>query len=172
MWTHVWKRWMDMIFWWLPKPQETRSQETTHEEAAPKETAPGKTAPRDEGAAQGGSAPAESQQAGSHQAAGAPAGSTSGAGERAGGAAATAASSAASGAAPAAAATDSGPDDLTTIKGIGPAMQDKLRALGLNTYRDLAAADAEALAQQLKATQRTITAKQVRGWIQAAREQT
>jgi predicted flap endonuclease-1-like 5' DNA nuclease len=61
------------------------------------------------------------------------------------------------------------PDDLTTIKGIGPAMQRELEALGLTTFDDLANADAEALTDKLKPSQRTLTTDKVKAWIEAAR---
>jgi predicted flap endonuclease-1-like 5' DNA nuclease len=59
------------------------------------------------------------------------------------------------------------PDDLTTIKGIGPATQDKLRGLGIATFKDLAAANPEELVQQLKGGQ-PISEAQIRGWTAEA----
>lgn len=61
------------------------------------------------------------------------------------------------------------PDDLTNIKGIGPAMQRELEALGLTTFDELASADAEALTDKLKPSQRTLTTDKVKAWIEAAR---
>jgi Pathogenicity locus len=43
-------------------------------------------------------------------------------------------------------------DDLTAIKGIGPAIQEKLRALGIATFSDLARADPKALTERFKGT--------------------
>ena len=40
------------------------------------------------------------------------------------------------------------PDDLTVIKGIGPAVQNKLRALGITTFAELAKADPDALLER------------------------
>ena len=60
-------------------------------------------------------------------------------------------------------------DDLTVIKGIGPAIQEKLRALGIATFSDLARADPKAWG--LKGPQ-PISEARVRGWIEAARQRT
>ena len=62
-------------------------------------------------------------------------------------------------------------DDLTVIKGIGPAVQAKLRSFGITGLAALAAADPEALAAKLKASQ-PISTTRVKGWIEAARDQT
>ncbi len=61
-------------------------------------------------------------------------------------------------------------EDLTVIKGIGPAVQKKLRGLDIATFSDLAEADADALTEKLKGSQ-PISVAQVRGWTEAAREQ-
>ncbi len=61
-------------------------------------------------------------------------------------------------------------DDLTVIKGIGPAMQEKLRAEGIHSFRDLAAADADALTARLKAVQVVISRTRVEEWIKTARD--
>jgi predicted flap endonuclease-1-like 5' DNA nuclease len=115
MWEQNFKRWIDLVFWWLPKPEA------------------GQPAPR---------------------------------------AAKPAADSAPEHAAPVqAAARDAVPDDLTVIKGIGPAVQQKLHALGIRTFDDLAAADPETLAEQLKGRQ-PISETLVRGWTEAADQQT
>jgi polyhydroxyalkanoate synthase len=63
------------------------------------------------------------------------------------------------------------PDDLTVIKGIGLAVQEKLRSLGITTFRDLATADPDDLVDQLKASL-PVSKARVRGWIEAARERT
>jgi large subunit ribosomal protein L21 len=62
-------------------------------------------------------------------------------------------------------------DDLTVIKGIGPALQKKLRALGIVTFSDLARADPKSLAERLKGSQ-PISEARVRGWTEAARKRT
>jgi predicted flap endonuclease-1-like 5' DNA nuclease len=62
-------------------------------------------------------------------------------------------------------------DDLTVIKGIGPAVQDKLRSLGIVTFSDLAKADPKTLAKELRGSQ-PISEVRVRSWTEAARERT
>lgn len=59
--------------------------------------------------------------------------------------------------------------DLTGIKGIGPAMQKRLGAIGIATPADLAAADATTLTTQLKADKAVVSEAQVSQWIEAAR---
>jgi predicted flap endonuclease-1-like 5' DNA nuclease len=61
------------------------------------------------------------------------------------------------------------PDDLTEIKGIGPAVQNKLRALGITTFADLAAADPDQLMARLKGSQ-PLSLGRVRHWTEAARQ--
>ena len=60
------------------------------------------------------------------------------------------------------------PDALTVIKGIGPVYQWKLRDAGVNTYKQLAAADPAQLRRMLdiKEWQRV----DVRSWIEQARD--
>ena len=72
----------------------------------------------------------------------------------------------ASGAAPSSAA-QGGSDDLTAIKGIGPAIARKLEAAGVRTFADLAAADPNDLADKIAS--RPVTAERVRTWISEAR---
>ena len=60
-------------------------------------------------------------------------------------------------------------DDLTVIKGIGPAVQEKLRGLGIRTFSDLARADPKAVTERLKGSQ-PLSEARVRGWIEAARQ--
>jgi large subunit ribosomal protein L21 len=59
-------------------------------------------------------------------------------------------------------------DDLTVIKGIGPAVQKKLRELDIITFSDLAEADADALTEKLKGSQ-PISITRVRAWTEDAR---
>ena len=61
-------------------------------------------------------------------------------------------------------------DDLTVLKGIGPVVQEKLRSLGIATFRDLATADPERLTEQLQGKQ-PISKAMVRAWTEAARKQ-
>jgi large subunit ribosomal protein L21 len=60
-------------------------------------------------------------------------------------------------------------DDLTVIKGIGPAVQKKLTELNIVTFGDLAEADPEALTEEFKGSQ-PISIARVRAWTEAARE--
>ena len=62
-------------------------------------------------------------------------------------------------------------DDLTVIKGIGPTVQTKLRSFGITSLAALAAADPEALAAKLKASQ-PISTTRVRSWIESAMDRT
>ena len=58
-------------------------------------------------------------------------------------------------------------DDLTRIKGVGPAMAEALYALGIRSFGQLAAQDAESLAARLPA--RISAARIVRErWIEQA----
>jgi predicted flap endonuclease-1-like 5' DNA nuclease len=113
MWNEIFKRWIDLLFWWVPK-DEARPPEKA------KERAPSVTEQS------AGREPEVAQQAVSD-------------------------------------------DDLTVIKGIGPATQEKLRALGIATFSDLARADPKALTERLKGSQ-PISEARVRGWTKAARQ--
>jgi len=61
-------------------------------------------------------------------------------------------------------------DDLTVLKGVGEAMQKKLRGQGINTFGDLAGADADELTARLKETQPVLSRNRVQEWIDAARQ--
>jgi predicted flap endonuclease-1-like 5' DNA nuclease len=116
MWDQTFKRWLDLVFWWLPKHEAAEQPSAQAAEPAAEKT-PERTPP---------DRPA---------------------------------------------ASDRSPDDLTVIKGIGPVVQEKLHALGIRTFDDLAAADPETLAEQLKGRQ-PISQTLVRGWTEAADQQT
>jgi predicted flap endonuclease-1-like 5' DNA nuclease len=116
MWDQTFKRWIDLVFWWLPKPQ---AEQPARQAAKP----PADSAPK--------------QAAGDRTKA----------------------------------ARDAAPDDLTVIKGIGPVVQQKLHALGIRTFDDLAAADPAKLVEQLKGRQ-PISEALVRGWTKAADQRT
>ena len=60
------------------------------------------------------------------------------------------------------------PDDLTAIKGIGPAIARKLDALGVRTFTDLAEADPDDLAAKLAS--RPVTASRVQEWVTEAKK--
>jgi predicted flap endonuclease-1-like 5' DNA nuclease len=118
MWDQTFKRWLDLVFWWLPKPEAAEQPSAqTPEPAADSPPQPA----------------AES--------------------------------------APKRAAPNRAPDDLTVIKGIGPVVQEKLHALGIRTFGDLAAADPGKLVEQLKGRQ-PISETLVRGWTEAADQRT
>ena len=116
MWDQIFKRWLDLAFWWLPKPEAAEQPSAQASGPAPESA----------------TEPAASERP---------------------------------------ATSDRAPDDLTVIKGIGPVVQQKLQALGIRTFDDLAAADPEALAEQLKGRQ-PISQTLVRGWTEAADQQT
>ena len=59
-------------------------------------------------------------------------------------------------------------DDLTAIRGIGPAVARKLNGFGVRTFADLASADPEDLASRLG--MRPVTPERVREWIAEARK--
>jgi predicted flap endonuclease-1-like 5' DNA nuclease len=71
---------------------------------------------------------------------------------------------------PAAEALDGGePDVLTEIKGIGPTFEHALRQAGITTFAQLAALDADALAEKLDGR---VTGERIRreNWIAQAQE--
>lgn len=122
MWDDLFKRWVDLLFWWVPRtevPRPERAQENT-----PGESEQGASRIPEEAVEQQASTTEEVL-----------------------------------------------PDDLTVIKGIGPAVQDKLRSLGVTTFKDLATADEDDLAEQLKRFQ-PVSKARVHGWTEAARERT
>jgi predicted flap endonuclease-1-like 5' DNA nuclease len=137
MWDQTFKRWIDLVFWWLPKQEAAKPP-------APKPAAPAKAAPRQVAAQH--AAPKQTAEAMEKR-------SQEGAPKQA--------------APQHAATTAAAPDDLTVIKGIGPVVQQKLHALGIKTFGDLAAADPARLTEQLKGRQ-PISQALVRGWTKAA----
>jgi predicted flap endonuclease-1-like 5' DNA nuclease len=135
MWDQTFKRWIDLVFWWLPKSEPEQATPPPTPQAA-------KPAPE----------PAEPAAASAPKQAPPPA-ATAKAEEPAAGR-----------------AKDATPDDLTVIKGIGPAVQKKLQALGIRTFHDLASADPATLTEQLKGRQ-PVSQALVRGWTEAADRQ-
>ena len=123
MWDQIFRRWLDLAFWWLPKPEAAEQPSAQAPEPAPETAA-------EPAAAESPPEPAARTQP---------------------------------------AATERASDDLTVIKGIGPVVQQKLHALGIRTFDDLAAADPESLAEQLKGRQ-PISQALVRGWTEAAQQ--
>jgi predicted flap endonuclease-1-like 5' DNA nuclease len=65
--------------------------------------------------------------------------------------------------APATTVPEPDPGELTRVKGIGPAISDRLRAAGVSSLAALAAADPEQLAAAT-----TIPAERIRGWQEQA----
>jgi predicted flap endonuclease-1-like 5' DNA nuclease len=128
MWDQTFKRWLDLVFWWLPKHEAAEKPSAQVAQPAPRPAAPEAKEP----AAKRPPKPAVHDQP---------------------------------------AASERSPDDLTVIKGIGPVVQEKLHALGIRTFDDLAAADPGKLAAQLKGRQ-PISETLVRGWTQAADQRT
>lgn len=62
-------------------------------------------------------------------------------------------------------------DDLTTIKGIGPARQQWLReSLGVRTFQDLTALSADEIESQLKAEGQVTSRRKIDGWLAQARK--
>jgi predicted flap endonuclease-1-like 5' DNA nuclease len=121
MWDDIFKRWIDLLFWWVPRTEETRPE--TANESTPGASAQDASRVPDEAVAQ--RVPTAEKVV---------------------------------------------PDDLTVIKGIGPAVQEKLRSLGITTFRDLAKADPKTLTERLKGSQ-PISEVRVRSWTEAARKQ-
>jgi predicted flap endonuclease-1-like 5' DNA nuclease len=128
MWDQTFKRWLDLVFWWLPKHEAAEKPSEQVPQRAPRPAAPEAKEP----AAKTPLKPAAHYQP---------------------------------------AASERAPDDLTVIKGIGPVVQEKLHALGIRTFDDLAAADPGKLVEQLKGRQ-PISETLVRGWTQAADQRT
>lgn len=61
-------------------------------------------------------------------------------------------------------------EDLTVIKGIGPATQKTLQELGITTIAGLAGADVAELTEKLKTYQPTVTEARVKRWVDAAKD--
>ena len=152
MWDVLLRRWLDMLLWWVPRKKEPppRAGGATRKSActcAPIGRARRPRCPLATGTA-----------------------ADAGEGRRAQvGRAACAACAQARAAQPEKTVAPPVPDDLTEIKGIGPAMQNKLRALGITTFADLAAADPDQLMAQLKGSQ-PLSRGRVRHWTETARQ--
>jgi predicted flap endonuclease-1-like 5' DNA nuclease len=176
MWDQTFKRWIDLVFWWLPKHQAAerpapKAAEPTAKDAQ-QQTAAQRTQPAAKDAQKQGAEPATkgaqkqtparsaepaAKDARKQAAVGASKQPDQGTRKQTG--------------SPRAAASEPAPDDLTVIKGIGPAVQKKLHALGIKTFHDLAAADPATLTKQLKGRQ-PISQALVRDWTKAADRQT
>ena len=175
MWDVMLRRWLDLLFWWVPRKEATPRRA----EQAPRERAP-EPAPR---TAEPGARPAPKQPAQQPAQAEGRSARAAEPSARAATKPAPAQPAAAAGAAeprarPAPKSTAAQPektvappvpDDLTVIKGIGPAVQNKLRALGITTFADLAAANPDELMAQLKGSQ-PLSRGRVLHWTEAARQ--
>jgi predicted flap endonuclease-1-like 5' DNA nuclease len=155
MWEVFYRRWLDLVFWWVPRKQQAPPRTT--EDARSRKPQEGRSS----------AAGAKARAAPDRPAA--PARPT---GETAGPKPSRPSAQPAAGPVPAQpekTVAPPVPDDLTVIKGIGPAVQNKLRALGITTFADLAAADPDRLLAELKGSQ-PLTMTRVRDWTVAARE--
>jgi predicted flap endonuclease-1-like 5' DNA nuclease len=198
MWDVMLRRWLDLLFWWAPKKDRTpRRAEQEARKRGPETVAKAQPSARPVAGrpdqrparAAGRAAAKPASRAASGPAAMRPPQSVrngsvpAGAGAR--GAARPTTTPPASGASRAAEPGASGapepktaqpekavtapvPDDLTVIKGIGPALQNRLRALGITTFADLAAANPDKLMAQLKGGQ-PLSRARVQHWTEAAR---
>lgn len=160
MWDVMLRRWLDLLFWWMPRQERT----TRRAEPAPRERAPEPAARPAEPSARPAPQPPPQRPAQAE-------GRAPRAAEPSAPPAAkpTAGPAAKPTTAPEKTVAPPVPDDLTVIKGIGPAVQNKLRALGITTFADLAAADPDAILRGLKGSQ-PLTKGKVHAWTEAARE--
>lgn len=126
MWSDFMKRWMDIVFWWLPSDQRDGAKQAGRSQAKPADQSPPPPQPQ----------PRTPE----------PAITTEEVAEEVAG----------------------DGDDLTAIKGVGPAMADKLQSMGIHTFSDLAAADPEALTASLKQQRVVISVDRVKTWKQEA----
>ena len=147
MWSDLFKRWLDALFWWLPKDEPGKEKRgETQARTEPKNEASTEDQNREHG-----SEPVTSATASPPEPPASPQEPEPVPRE---------ASSAKEG------------DDLSEVKGIGPAMQDRLRAMGIASFADLAAVDADELTEKLKADRVVISRDRVQAWVSAARERT
>lgn len=171
MWNDLIRRWLDMAFWWLPGQNARGEDSPKHDQATP-----AGTSREGERPAQA-TRPQAERQTKPESAADAPAGPEPAAKPEpaprpaaASGPEAAAKPESAPRPEPAPQATTSPgrADDLTEIKGIGAAMQQRLNAHGIRSFADLAAADPDRLLQQLKEDKAVISEARVKEWIQTA----
>ena len=175
MWDVMLRRWLDLLFWWVPRKEAThRAEQAPRErvpEPAPRTAEPSaRPAPKQPAQPEGG-APRAAEPSARPAPKPAPAQPAPAAEAGPPGAAERSARPAAkpTAAQPEKTVAPPVPDDLTVIKGIGPAVQNKLRALGITTFADLAAANPDELMAQLKGSQ-PLSRGRVRHWTEAARQ--
>lgn len=176
MWDVMLRRWLDLLFWWVPRRGETphRAERAARErvpEPAPGTAEPSARAGAGRPAEQPARAEGRAAQEAEPKARPAPGPAATQAESRG---AKTAEPGGRAAAQPAPAQPEKTvaapvPDDLTVIKGIGPAVQNRLRGLGITTFADLAAADPDAILRGLKGSQ-PLTKGKVQAWTEAARE--
>lgn len=141
MWSDMMKRWMSIWFWWLPRNTENAG----HSEDSRRDT----PEPSDESRQASTPTSAEPEEVRQPETPSQPAAAT----DRQKQADPTAAT-----------------DDLTVIKGIGPAMREKLRDMGIASFADLSNADPDELTNRLKTGGAVISGERVRTWIREARD--
>jgi len=163
MWNDLIRRWLDLAFWWLPGQSGSGRERPAARSEPPQQASPQKPEAQQHPGASGGAESGQAPASGSPGPAAAP---------RAGPEPAAQGGASAAPEPPAAAGERErgGPDDLTRIKGIGAAMQQRLNAHGIRSYADLAAADPEWLLQRLKEDKAVISRARVDEWIAAANE--
>lgn len=183
MWSDLFKRWVDMMTWWIPKTDSTSEQR----EGSPKQAPPGGSQGTSNTSAKTSTDAKASSSGGSTGSSKGSAASNAQQGDAGSGASPATATKPTSGTSEADATTgqtsegSSKPaqtaspktapdDDLAAIKGIGPSIKARLNANGIHSFQDLAGADAEALTTQLKADM-VISQKRVQQWIEEARSQ-
>ncbi|PWG65462.1 DUF4332 domain-containing protein [Spiribacter halobius] len=171
MWNDLIRRWLDMAFWWLPGQSTREERPARHDQATParesrEEQRPAQAtrpqAARQPKADSAPDAPAESEPAAKPEPAPKPAAASEPE------AASKPESAPRPEPAPETTASPGRADDLTEIKGIGAAMQQRLNAHGIRSFADLAAADPYRLLRQLKEDKAVISEARVKEWIQTA----
>lgn len=157
MWSDLFKRWLDMVTWWMPRGTNDRDDA---------EAGPSHASSRSGGSP---SSEAGQQTSASRSASGTTATSHAGSDSSSGQKAQSSPEAKASDPATEPASPSDPADDLTAIKGIGPAIKERLHDNGIRSFRDLANADVTELTSQLK-EQTAISEKRVQGWIDEARK--
>lgn len=138
----LFRRWLDMLFWWLPS-SGSANQDSNTAQNTPRQTATTQSSATSQSAGTGGASSADARPSGDE----------------------------AESAVSATPKAERPADDLTAIKGIGPAMAGRLRDMGIETFDDLAATNIKDITRRLREHSVVISEKKVEGWVQAARAQ-
>jgi len=138
----LFRRWLDMLFWWLPS-SGSANQDSNTAPNTPRSTATTQSSGTNETAGAGSASRSEAKTSGDE----------------------------AESAVTATPKAERPADDLTAIKGIGPAMAGRLRDMGIETFDDLAATNIKDITRRLREQSVVISEKKVEGWVQAARAQ-